>query len=325
MKLRRVLTEGGACVEAQQTKASAWVQLSTLAALDDIQQRFETYDLATNLLSVLTLGKDGWQWLAHEVDQAIPVMSNAHVILPYQPLSFRDFLLFEQHFIDASRGFVKRFVPRQYKFISYYEALTKKTHPRLKPAAIWYKQPLYYLGNHLNFISSGMAIHTPSYTNALDYELELGAILAKPLINASPEEAEKAIGGYVVLNDVSARDVQMAEMRSGFGPQKSKHFLNAMSSVVITADEIQDRVSQLQGSVAIDGTICARCTTSSMQYSLGEAIAYVSRDEQLHIGELFGSGTLPGGSGMENDHWVNKGQQLCLEIDAIDKLINAIA
>ena len=116
----------------------------------------------------------------------------------------------------------------------------------------------------------------------------------------------------------------MAEMRSGFGPQKSKHFLNAMSPIVVTADEISHRVNQLQGSVVIDGVKCAHCTTSNMQYSLGEAIAYVSRNEQLYVGELFGSGTLPGGSGMENDHWIQPGNLLTLEIDDIAQLTNKI-
>src|SRR4029078_5109596 len=112
-------------------------------------------------------------------------------------------------------------------------------------------------------------------------------VRAHPLRDATSTQAEAAIGGFVVLNDISARDVQLAEMRSGFGPQKSKHFLNAMSSIVVTADEISHRINQLQGGVIIDGVKCAHCTTSSMQYSLGEAIAYVSRNEQLHMGELF--------------------------------------
>ncbi|MCX7090999.1 MAG: fumarylacetoacetate hydrolase family protein [Legionellales bacterium] len=91
----------------------------------------------------------------------------------------------------------------------------------------------------------------------------------------------QAIGGYVVLNDLSARDVQIAEMRSGFGPQKAKHFLNAMSPIVVTADEINDRIDRLQASVIIDGINRAHCTTSNMQYSLGEAIAYASKSEPL--------------------------------------------
>lgn len=325
MKLRKVLTPTGPQIEALQTSIpEQWVRLSNISALDDIQQQFSTPHLATDMLAVLALGCNGWQLLAEHVNKCSIITSDASIMLPFQPQSFRDFLLFEQHFIDASRGFVKRFLPHKYKITSCYESLMKKTFPKFKPAALWYKQPLYYFGNHLNFITFGEDIYQPSYTQALDYELELGAVLAKPLIDASPADAEKAIGGYVVLNDLSARDVQMAEMKSGFGPQKAKHFLNAMSHIVVTADEINDRVNQLKGRVIIDGVTCANCTTENMQYSLSEAIAYVSRNEQLHAGELFGSGTFPGGCGMENDHWIHRGNLLTLEIDTIAKLTNKI-
>ena len=328
MKLRCVLTKNGPQVEALKSGTSdIWIRLSAIEKLDDISQKFGvTNSLATNVINVLELGLDGWQMLSEQVD-ACPIEnteSEPVVTLPFQPLSFRDFLLFEKHFIDASRGFVKRFLPKKYRITTLYETITGKTFPKFKPSPLWYEQPLYYFGNHLNFVTSGDDIHSPAYTHALDYELELGAILAKPLLNATPEEAKKAIGGYVVLNDLSARDVQMAEMRSGFGPQKAKHFLNAMSQIVVTTDEVNDRIEQLQASVTIDGTNCANCTTSNMQYSLGEAIAYASKNEQLHPGELFGSGTLPGGCGMENGHWLQSGNVLTLKIDGVGELTNRI-
>jgi 2-keto-4-pentenoate hydratase/2-oxohepta-3-ene-1,7-dioic acid hydratase in catechol pathway len=328
MKLRCVITKSGPQVEALKIDTSdLWVRLSDIKKIAEIGIRFGVQDsLTTDLISVLRLGQDGWQMLSEEVNNSpqINQESESVVMLPFQPLSFRDFLLFEKHFIDASRGFVKKFLPRKYKVVKFYESITRKTFPKFNPSPLWYKQPLYYFGNHLNFITSGEDISTPSYTHALDYELELGAILAKPLFNATPAEAEEAIGGYVVLNDLSARDVQMTEMRSGFGPQKSKHFLNAMSQIVVTADEINSNINQLQASVIIDGKKCVSCTTADMQYSLGEAIAYASKDEQLHPGELFGSGTLPGGSGMENGYWLKNGNLLTLKINRIGELSNMV-
>lgn len=330
MKLRRVLIGNEPQVEALKSGTSdAWVRLSHINTLSNISQQFSVENnLATSVLNVLALGNEGWQMLSEQVDVCPVIQAKSEeptVILPFQPLSFRDFLLFEKHFIDASRGFTKRFLPTKYRFAALYETITGKTHPKFMPSALWYKQPLYYFGNHLNFITSGEVIHAPVYTKALDYELELGAILTKPLLNATPKEAEKAIGGYVVLNDISARDVQMPEMRSGFGPQKSKHFLNAMSPIVITADEINGQINNLQGSVTIDGVAQVHCTTSGMQYSLGEAIAHTAKNELLHPGELFGSGTLPGGSGMENGYWLQPGNILTLKIDAIGQLKNSIA
>lgn len=328
MKLRCVRTKNGPQVEALKSSTSdRWVRLSAIETLDDIGQKCGGINnLATSVIKVLELGPEGWQMLSEQVDTCSienPELEPV-VTLPFQPLSFRDFLLFEQHFIDASRGFVKRFLPKKHRITALYETITGKTFPKFKPSSLWYDQPLYYFGNHLNFVTSGDDIHSPAYTHALDYELELGAILAKPLFNATPEEAQKAIGGYVVLNDLSARDVQLAEMRSGFGPQKAKHFLNAMSQIVVTADEINDRIDQLQASVTIDGINRANCTTLNMQYSLGEAIAYVSKSEQLHSGELFGSGTLPGGCGMENGYWLQSGNILTLKIDGVGELTNRI-
>ncbi|MCH9757198.1 MAG: fumarylacetoacetate hydrolase family protein [Gammaproteobacteria bacterium] len=328
MKLRRVLTQNGPQVEALKSgESDEWIRLSTVAGLSDISKSFAVNDnLATHLMSVLELGHDGWQVLSEQVDacEAVEGALDADVILPFKPSSFRDFLLFEQHFIDASRGFVKRFLPKKYKITALYERITNKTFPKFKPPAIWYERPLYYFGNHLNFMTSGEYIHIPDYTKALDYELELGAILAGPLLNATPDEATKAIGGYVVLNDLSARDVQFPEMRSGFGPQKAKHFQNAMSPIVVTADEINDSVDNLDASVLINGIKRIPCSTSNMQYSLGEAIAYVSKSEQLHAGELFGSGTLPGGSGMENGCWLQAGSVLHLAIDKVGELTNQV-
>src|SRR6185436_5284708 len=108
-----------------------------------------------------------------------------------------------------------------------------------------------------------------------------------------------AIGGFVVLNDFSARDVQHQEMRSGFGPQKAKHFSNVISTTVVSADAILPHWCSLRGFVRINGELVAEPTSADPRWSLGEAIAHASRCERLYPGEFFGSGTLPGGSGIE--------------------------
>jgi 2-keto-4-pentenoate hydratase/2-oxohepta-3-ene-1,7-dioic acid hydratase in catechol pathway len=173
------------------------------------------------------------------------------------------------------------------------------------------------MSNALTFVGSGTPVSAPSYSDALDYELELGAVLAKPLLNATPEQALDAIGGFVVLNDFSARDVQREEMTSGFGPQKAKHFRSSMSEVLVTADELLADVNRLAARVLINERPVVETSTEGMQYGLAEVIARVSRDEPLFPGELFGSGTLPGGSGMENGHWLKPGDRLRMEIDRV--------
>ena len=245
-------------------------------------------------------------------------------LIPFEPRSYRDFMLFERHAVDAARGFVKRFMPKLMPVVSGYEALTGKDFPKLRPKPLWYREPIYYMGNHLAFVTDGADIAMPSYTTALDYELELGFVLAQGLLNASAEDAETAIGGFVVLNDFSARDVQLDEMNSGFGPQKAKHFASAISNVVVTADEILPRWRSLTGYVKINEQLVAEPSSDGARWSLGEMLAHASRSEQLHPGEFFGTGTLPGGSGIERGHLLSVGDTVEIGICGLGALTNRI-
>jgi len=246
-------------------------------------------------------------------------------VLPFQPVSFRDFMLYEQHAIDAARGWVGRFHPKQSCAAGWVEKVTRVPFPLFKPGALFYRQPVYYMSNHLNFVPSGAPVAIPSYSSALDFELEIGFVLKAPLYDASPQEALDAIGAFVVVNDFSARDVQRVEMASGLGPQKSKHFVSSMSLLAVTADEILPCVDQLSGSVSINGTTVSTVFSRGMQWSLGEVLAHASRSEQLFPGELFATGTLPGGSGMEVGHWLRPGDRLSLVIDQIGEITHSIS
>jgi len=320
MRLRRRLTAKGPQIEA--ARDGGWLSLDRVPRLRGlIGDHGADTDGACSMIPLLQLGPRGWQALTAELQQ-IPLepLPEGPLILPLGPLSFRDFMLYEQHAINAARGFARRFMPSAYKVARIVEAITRRPFRKFRPHRLWYAQPVYYFGNHLNFLTDGQEIPWPSYTDALDYELELGAVLARPLCDATPQEAEAAIGGFVVLNDLSARDVQLDEMRSGFGPQKSKHFASIMSAELVTADEILPRQNELSGSVSINGRQVAQCSTRNARYSLAEAIAFAAKDERLHPGELFGSGTLPGGCGMENGHWLRSGDQLTLVIEGVGSL-----
>ena len=243
---------------------------------------------------------------------------------PFAPKSYRDFMLSEQHYINAASNYARANMPGAYKVAQLYKKLTGKVFPKLKPPALWYQEPIFYMGGHMNFFGHGAEIVWPEYSSVMDYELELGFVLAKPLYNVSPAEAEAAIGGFVVFNDFSARDKQMPEMQSGFGPQKSKHFANAISREFVTADEILPKINQLTGTVSINGTQVSTVSSSGMQYTLGEALAHVSKGEHLYPGEFFASGTLPGGCGLENGHMLSKGDEVSIELGGIGCLVNTI-
>ena len=245
-------------------------------------------------------------------------------ILPFQPLSFRDFMLYEQHVINAGKGLVRRFLPKMWKPLALYEKLTGKPHPKLRPKPIWYEKPIYYMGSHINFYTEGETIPWPGYTRALDYELELGVVIARPIYNATPQEALEAIGGFVVINDFSARDVQYPEMTSGFGPVKAKNFANGMSAVVVTADEVLPHVEALTARVTVNGTPWGEGSTAGPQHSLGEMVAYASLGEKVLPGEVMATGTIPGCSGMETGQWLSPGDEIVLEIDRVGALRNII-
>lgn len=249
-----------------------------------------------------------------------PLAGKTKPVLPFSPASYRDFLLQEQHLINSTRGYVKKFMPGLFPITQAYEKLTGSVFPRFKPKRPWYRSPVYYMGNHLNFITSGDPVSFPSYSEALDYELEMGAVIVKPLKNATEKEAWDAIGGFVVFNDFSARDVQKDEMDGGLGPAKSKHFINAISPVVATADDIIPYYQELHGEVKINGDVVATVSSFGAHYSIAEAIAYASQEEQLYPGEFFATGTWPGGCALENEHWVKPGDMLELSIERIGSL-----
>lgn len=200
----------------------------------------------------------------------------------------------------------------------------RRTCPLLKPKPLLYAQPVCYMSDAMMFVPSGTQISAPSYSRAMGHELEIGFVLARGLRNATPAEALDAIGAFVVLNDLSARDVQRAEVNSGFGPQKSKHFASSISEVAVTADEILPDVDGLHGSVGINGVAVATVTSAGMHHSLGEVLAHASRREHLRCGELFDTGTLPGGSGMENGRWLRSGDTVKVSIEGIGRIEHAI-
>ena len=322
MKLRRVMD--GVVPAVQVATADGWVDVAR--ALDgalsvrDAERALWCADPVALLGAPAAVHRD----ILEHAAQILPDMEDLRTpVLPFAPRSFRDFMLYERHAIDAARGFVRTYMPRAWPLVRAWEATLGAPFPLLKPHALWFRQPIYYMGNHLAFAGDG-EMSIPAYTQALDYELELGFVLSHELMNASPAEAEAAIGGFVVVNDFSARDVQHAEMRSGFGPQKAKHFRNGLSAEVVSADEILPRWRELTGFVRLNGALIAEPQTTGARWSLGEALAHVSRSERLFPGELFATGTLPGGSGIERGRLLEAGDEIEIGITGVGTLRNRI-
>ena len=139
------------------------------------------------------------------------------------------------------------------------------------------------------------------------------------------QEALDAVGGWFVLNDWSARDVQADDARHNvFGPVvKSKSFANSIGSDVVTADEFGDWKAAT-GRVRVDGEQWCEGATANPAHDLGEMLAYAARGERLDAGDVISTGTMPGCCGLEHDRWIKPGQTVELEIDGIGTLANRV-
>lgn len=280
-----------------------------------------------DLVSLLAGGETSLAKARAAIAAATEAADPTEAGLPFRPRSIRAYMLWEDHFVNSSRMLVKRFFPRPIaRVVGGYERLTGRTFPKLKPNARYYEAPVFYVANHTSVLADGEEMWWPSHTKALDFELELACVLAKPLVDATPEEAIDAVGGWFVLNDWTARDVQADDARRNvFGPViKAKSFATSIGPDVLSADALPDWTA-LTGRVRVDGEVWCEGATANPQHSLGEMLAYASAGEKLDAGDVISTGTLPGCCGLELDRWVRPGQTVELEIDGIGTLANRIS
>jgi 2-keto-4-pentenoate hydratase/2-oxohepta-3-ene-1,7-dioic acid hydratase in catechol pathway len=246
--------------------------------------------------------------------------------LPFVPRSMRAFMLWESHVIRSSRMLVKHFFPAPaWRVVSTFEK-TGRTFPKLKPNQRFWDAPTFYVANHTMVLADGEEMWWPSHTKALDFELELACVLRAPLVDAKPEEARAAVGGWFVLNDWSARDVQADDARHNvFGPVvKSKTFANSIGSDVVTADAFGDW-KEATGRVRVDGELWCEGATRGPAHDIGEMLAYASKGERLDAGDVISTGTMPGCCGLELERWIEPGQTVELEIDGIGTVANRVS
>jgi 2-keto-4-pentenoate hydratase/2-oxohepta-3-ene-1,7-dioic acid hydratase in catechol pathway len=250
----------------------------------------------------------------------------ASASIPFQPRSMRAFMLWESHVVASSRVLVKRFFPRPAKYVvASYERLSARTFPKLRPNRRFHEKPTFYVANHAALLGDGEPMWWPRHTGWLDFELELAFVLARPLVDATAEEGAAAIGGWFVLNDWSARDVQAEDARENiFGPVvKSKTFANSIGPDVVTADGVPDWTRMI-GRVRVDGELWCEGSTAGPAHDIGAMLAYASAGECLEPGDVISTGTMPGCCGLELDRWIQPGQTVELEIDGIGTLSNRI-
>ena len=121
------------------------------------------------------------------------------------------------------------------------------------------------------------------------------------------------------MNDWSARDIQRDEMAMRLGPAKGKDFATSLGPWIVTADEF-DPSAGLQMRATVDGEVWFETDDAGMHWRFPQMIAYVSRDEDVWPGDVYGSGTPHRGCGLDQDRWIARGQTISLEIAGIGSL-----
>lgn len=160
------------------------------------------------------------------------------------------------------------------------------------------------------------------FVEKLDYEVELGVILKKDAYNVSVEEAQDYILGYTIINDVSARDVQLRHQQWYRG--KSLDGYTPMGPCIVTADEIAD-VHNLSIRCYVNGELRQDSNTKYMITTVEEAIAELSQGMTLQAGTIIATGT-PGGvaMGMQPPVFLKPGDMVRCEIEGIGALENRV-
>ena len=195
------------------------------------------------------------------------------------PTSFRDFYAFERHV----------------------GTMWKRRDMEIPEA--WYRLPIFYFSNVSEIRGPGDPVWAPRGSAELDYELEVAALVDTPVRDLEAMRGEDAIGGYLVLNDWSARDLQRDESTVRLGPAKGKDFAASIGPWLVTPDELDDRRTdkgyELEMTATVNGDELSRGTWSSAHFSFGEMVERASADVRLRPGDLLGSGTVGTGCLLE--------------------------
>ncbi|WP_062378351.1 fumarylacetoacetate hydrolase family protein [Demequina pelophila] len=205
-------------------------------------------------------------------------LGSVRLLPPIEPRAMRDFVAFERHIAGM-----------------------KKNEPGdgSVPAA-WYEAPVHLYMNPWSAVGAHDDVPAPPETQALDFEMEVAAIIGRTARNVPVEEAESYVAGYCIMNDWSARDIQGREMTVGLGPAKGKDFATTLGPWITTADELEpyregDRLA-LEMVVSVNGVEVGRDNAREMSWSWGEIVAHAARGATVGAGDVLASGTCSGGS-----------------------------
>ncbi|MBX3042334.1 MAG: fumarylacetoacetate hydrolase family protein [Candidatus Kapabacteria bacterium] len=286
------------------------------------------HKLPTEMLEFLKGGEEFME-IAREVEKKIIKSGNvtpekylklASPVL--NPPSMRDGYAFRQHVAAARRNRGVDMIP---EFDSY---------------------PIFYFTNHNAVFGEGDVIVENDHLHKLDFELEWAVIIGKSGKNISSQDADSHIAGFTIMNDLSARRLQMEEMLLNLGPAKGKDFATTLGPFMITPDELEDRkietpfgnLYDLEMTAYHNGKQVSLGNTKDMTWTFAEIIERASYGVELHIGDVIGSGTVGTGCYLELNGtwareakergedftpvWLNNGDEIELRVERLGSLKN---
>jgi 2-keto-4-pentenoate hydratase/2-oxohepta-3-ene-1,7-dioic acid hydratase in catechol pathway len=162
---------------------------------------------------------------------------------------------------------------------------------------VWYQIPAFYFACPTTVLGPYDDVPAAPGSACQDFELEVAAVIGTPGANLSVAEAERAIIGYTIFNDWSARDLQAQEGVLAIGQGKGKDSGVTLGPYLVTPDELEpyrrDGKLSLHATPIVNDVIVGLGSTGAMDWSFGEIISYASRGVPLAPGDVFGSGTVP--------------------------------
>jgi fumarylacetoacetate (FAA) hydrolase len=289
-------------------------------------------ELPDSMLAFIRAGEPALA-AARKLEQEAKAGQHEALAMPYEntcllaplpnPVSCRDGYAFRQHVASARRNRKVDMIP---EFDQY---------------------PIFYFTNHLAVQGPGEVRCMPDHFQKLDFELEAAVIIGKAGKNIKAEEADQYIFGYTIMNDMSARTLQMEEMLLNLGPAKGKDFSTVIGPMIVTPDELEPyRKAPRAGHVGdcfdlkmtckVNGITVSEGSMGDMDWTFAEIIERCAYGVQMHPGEVIGSGTVGtgcflelNGTGLLNDpnfkpQWLQADDVVVMEMDALGVLTNKI-
>ena len=270
---------------------------------------------------------------AIEVDNAIKTAkinsgfdkSKIKLLAPVpHPTSCRDGYAFRQHVATARRNRGVEMIP---EFDQY---------------------PVFYMTNHNAIFGEGDIVVEKDHLQKLDFELEAAIVIGKKGKNIETNVADSYIAGYMIMNDLSARVLQMEEMKLNLGPAKGKDFATVIGPWLVTTDELEKYKVETPSGNKYDlrmtafhnGKQISDGNMKDMDWTFAELIERTSYGVEIYPGDVIGSGTVGTGCYLElnGTHaieakaqgkeftpvWLKEGDKIELEITGLGKLSNKI-